>query len=160
MTPAPPIVLEKLVPHPKASVQYIFDGTKENLRAFLGQISLYVSTHQEEFPHETLKVLWVISLLEGQAFNWMEPYLLDYMNPDNHNPNGAINTRASAGTRRMFTMKGFTEEMKVIFGDINEVFTAKTLLLTIKQKGSVREYTALFRQQALRLSWGDDAFKA
>ena len=160
MTPAPPIVLEKPVPHPKASVQYTFDGTKGNLRAFLGQTSLYVSTHQEEFPHETSKVLWVISLLEGHAFNWIEPYFEDYMNPDNHNSNGAINTRASVGTRKIFTMKGLTEEMKVMFGDINEVFTAETLLLTIKQKGSVREYTALFRQQALRLSWGDDAFKA
>jgi len=70
---------------------------------------------------------------------------LDYMNPDNYNPNGAINTRDSAGIRRMFTMKGLAEEMKVMFGDINEVFTAETLLLTIKQKGSVREYTALFR---------------
>ena len=82
------------------------------------------------------------------------------MNPDNHNSNGAINTRASIGTRKIFTMKGLTEEMKVMFSDINEIFTAETLLLTIKQKGSVREYTALFRQQAFRLSWGDDAFKA
>jgi len=68
------------------------------------------------------------------------------MNPNNHNSNGAINTRASVGTRKIFTMKGLTEEIKVIFGDINEVFTAETLLLTIKQKGSVRKYTALFRQ--------------
>jgi len=90
--------------------------------------------------------------LEGHAFNWIKPYFEDYMNPDNHNSNGAINTRASVSTRKIFTMKGLTEEMKVMFGDINEVFTAKTLLLTIKQKGSIKEYTALFRQQALRLS--------
>ena len=82
------------------------------------------------------------------------------MNLDNYNLNGAINIRASVSTCKIFTMKGLTEEMKVIFGDINEVFTAETLLLIIKQKGSVREYTALFRQQAFRLSWGDDAFKA
>jgi len=82
----------------------------------------------------------------------MKPYLLDYINPDNYNPNRAINTQASTDTRRMFTIKGLTEEMKVMFGDINEVFTAKILLLTIKQKGSVKEYTALFRQQAFKLS--------
>jgi len=68
------------------------------------------------------------------------------MNPNNHNSNKAINTQASIGTHKIFTMKGLTKEMKVMFGDINEVFTAKTLLLTIKQKRSVREYTALFRQ--------------
>jgi len=54
------------------------------------------------------------------------------MNPDNYNLNGAINIRASVGTRKIFIMKGFTEEMKVMFGDINEVFTAETLLLIIK----------------------------
>jgi len=45
MISAPLIILEKLVLHLKVSVQYLFDGTKGNLRAFLGQTSLYVSIH-------------------------------------------------------------------------------------------------------------------
>jgi len=84
--------------------------------------------------------------LEGYAFNWIKLYFEDYINLNNHNSNEAINTRASVNTRKIFTMKGLTEEIKVMFGDINEVFTAETLLLIIKQKRSVREYTALFRQ--------------
>jgi len=43
-------------------------------------------------------------------------------------------------------MKKFAKEMKVMFGDINEIFMAKILLLTIKQKESIKKYTIFFRQ--------------
>ena len=75
----------------------------------------------------------------------MEPYFLNYINPNNYNLNRVINIRASISTYRMFIIKGFTKKIKVIFNNINKVFTAKILFLIIKQKKSIRKYIALFK---------------
>jgi len=48
-------------------------------------------------------------------------------------------------TRKIFIIKEFTKKIKIIFNNINKIFIAKTLLLTIKQKGLIKEYTAFFR---------------
>jgi len=71
---------------------------------------------------------------------------LDYINFNNYNLNKMINIRANIGTYRMFIIKELAKKIKVIFGDINKVFMIKILLLIIKQKKLIKEYTVFFRQ--------------
>jgi len=62
----------------------------------------------------------------------MKSYFLNYINFNNYNINKAINIRTNISTHRMFTIKKFTKKIKVIFDNINKVFTIEILLLTIK----------------------------
>ena len=71
---------------------------------------------------------------------------MDYINFNNYNLNKMINIRANIGTYRMFIIKELAKKIKVIFGDINKVFMIKILLLIIKQKKLIKEYTVFFRQ--------------
>ena len=71
-------------------------------------------------------------MLKEYVFNWIKFYFKDYINLNNYNLNGAINTRANIGTRKIFIMKRFTKKIKIIFSNINEIFMIKILLLIIK----------------------------
>ncbi|KAK9482154.1 hypothetical protein V1527DRAFT_477283 [Lipomyces starkeyi] len=51
------------------------NGRRENLRAFLAQMQLYLANNSGRFAGEADKVLAASSFLEGTAMNWFEPFL-------------------------------------------------------------------------------------
>ena len=76
----------------------------------------------------------------------MKLYFLNYINLDNYNLNKVINIRVNVNIYKMFIIKKFAKEIKIIFSNINKIFTAKILLLIIKQKKLIKEYIAFFKQ--------------
>ena len=54
------------------------------------------------------------------------------MNFNNYNLNKIINIWVNINICKIFIIKKFTKKIKIIFNDINEVFTAKILFLIIK----------------------------
>ena len=103
MEPEPivaPTVISNLYKDLKAVVLVRFDGTCSKLRAFLVQVELYLSFNSIKFNLEIEQVLWAITLLEGPALTWAEPFVANYIK--NQNTQGAITTRAEQATINFF----------------------------------------------------------
>uniref|UniRef100_A0A8D0DKD0 DUF4939 domain-containing protein n=1 Tax=Salvator merianae TaxID=96440 RepID=A0A8D0DKD0_SALMN len=53
-----------------------FDGSRDQLPAFLAQAQLYMQLCPEDFSSDQVKVAFLIGLLTGPAAKWAIPYLL------------------------------------------------------------------------------------
>uniref|UniRef100_A0A8D0CDF6 DUF4939 domain-containing protein n=1 Tax=Salvator merianae TaxID=96440 RepID=A0A8D0CDF6_SALMN len=53
-----------------------FDGSRDQLPAFLAQAQLYMQLRPEDFPSDHVKVAFLIGHLTGPAAKWAMPYLL------------------------------------------------------------------------------------
>ncbi|XP_061468679.1 protein LDOC1-like [Rhineura floridana] len=62
-------------PHVKTpvGVSLCYSGKKEQLITFIAQSELYIQVRQLDFPNNSFKVAFVISLLEGEAAQWATP---------------------------------------------------------------------------------------
>lgn len=59
----------------KLSIPEKFNGNKSKFKGFLVQKDLYLTFHSTRFRSETERVLWMITLLEGEALGWVEGFL-------------------------------------------------------------------------------------
>ena len=58
-----------------------FDGTRGNLEVFLSQCDLYIYQKKDEFVREN-RMIFVCSYLRGDAYEWVQPHLDDYIAND------------------------------------------------------------------------------
>ncbi|KDR64944.1 hypothetical protein GALMADRAFT_82497, partial [Galerina marginata CBS 339.88] len=72
-TPAPPSAPRHKAP--KAPPPETFNGQIGKLDNFIFQCQLYISLHQDEFPTDASKVVWMISLLRENALTWYQSVL-------------------------------------------------------------------------------------
>ena len=143
------IVSEKEV---KIPLPAFFDGTRGNLKSFLLQVELYMRFHASKFKGGERKVLWVVTLLKGPAFDWIEPYV------DDHMQNGA---NQKEKTKELIEdWAEFRSELENMFGDIDAEHLAERSLRALRQKGSTSHYAADFRRFSSRVTWGDSALKS
>ena len=56
-----------------------FSGEKTKLKGFLVQLNLYLTFHAQRFASSTERVLYAITLLKGEALNWIEGFTQDYL---------------------------------------------------------------------------------
>ncbi|MBN6742953.1 DUF4939 domain-containing protein [Acidithiobacillus sp. MC6.1] len=56
-----------------------YGGESSKLKGFLIQVDLYFTFNSTRFKSETERVLYVVSLLERDALNWIEGFVVDYM---------------------------------------------------------------------------------
>ncbi len=56
-----------------------FNRTRTKLLEFLGQVKLYIYFNRYKFKNKTEQVLFIITLLKGAAYNWISPFLLDFI---------------------------------------------------------------------------------
>uniref|UniRef100_A0A8D0E5V9 DUF4939 domain-containing protein n=1 Tax=Salvator merianae TaxID=96440 RepID=A0A8D0E5V9_SALMN len=54
-----------------------FDGSRDQLPAFLAQAQLYMQLRPEDFPSDQVKVAFFVRLLTGPAAKWAMPYFLE-----------------------------------------------------------------------------------
>jgi hypothetical protein len=144
---------------PAMKVPDTYDGNRSKLQAFLTQAELYMMFKAKKFHSETEQVLFIVSLLRGAAYNWISPFLIDFLK--NKTGEGRCSKDMKKETLRYFmTMKGFGEGINQVFGDIEEEKTAERGLQHLRQKGSAANYTAEFQQLATRTQWGEAALQA
>jgi hypothetical protein len=144
---------------PKAPMPDYFNGERHKLKAFLVQTELYIGFSSDCFPTEMDKVLWATTLLRKDAFNWIETFVIDYM--QNRNSEGKCTTSMSDDTIVIFkTFEGFKKRITRVFGDIDQERTAERHIQNLRQKGSAATYTAEFQQYMNKTDWNDDALKA
>ena len=67
-----------------------YTGDRKKLEPFILQCELYYRFNREQFHESSDKVLYAMYYLEGDAGNWVPPFLKDFMenpNPDNQDDN-------------------------------------------------------------------------
>jgi hypothetical protein len=132
------------VPLPKK-----FDGTRGKLKGFLTSMDLYLRFNKATFVTEQDRVLAAGMNMEGDALEWFQPYMNDYL--ENH---GADDTNED--TDQIFaSYAAFRKKISAIYGEIDEERTAERKLRRLGQKGSAGKYTAEFRQVTAKLQWED-----
>jgi len=133
-----------------------FSGDRTKLKQFLLKSRLFFHLHPAKFTRAEDKVVWVVSLLRGSAFEWIEPHVNNFL--DNKTADGRTNDTMEDMTVEMFsTWMGFEDKIKRVFGDIDEEHTAEHHLESIQQHGSATAYTAQFQQWSGRTSWNEEA---
>ena len=100
-------------------------------------------TQPKKFQTEKQKVLYAGSILRGDAFNWLEPYL-------HPKENGTV-----VPWQESFEL--FVAELVTHWGDPDEVATAERKLTNLRQTGSAAAYTAEFRRFAYIAKWDESA---
>jgi hypothetical protein len=143
----------------KVSTPDTYSGERSKLKGFLIQVDLYLTFNSTRFNSETERVLWVVSLLRGDALNWIEGFVIDYMHKTNER--GQIMKDMREETKALFrTYKGFIDKITATFGAVDEEKQAERAIQTLRQRGSCATYTAEFQRYSSKTGWNDDALRA
>jgi hypothetical protein len=143
----------------KVNLPDTFSGKQSSFKTFTAQIELYIGFNSAKFVTDTDKVLWSVSFLRGPAFDWVQPFLEDFLG--NRAANGGVSTAMKEETKEIFrTFKGFKQKIASVFGDIDPKRNAERALRSLRQTGSAVNYTAQFQQHKVKTGWNDEALQA
>ena len=113
-----------------------FYGKPAKLPSFLAQTDSYVLENQVNFSKDSDKVMFAASYLRGDAYEWFEPVLRDFV----HNPKAS----RKAGTHAvMNSYDTFKCRLKQTFPD-NDSLAAREQLSRLRQTGSTKTYCQRF----------------
>ena len=130
-----------------------YHGERGRLQTFLTQARLYLKFHQNSLPTEQDKVLCVANLLEGSALEWFEPRMRDYL----ENPEKLWDDETA---RNFNSYIYFEDQLKKVFGEVDEKRQAERQLQQLKQVGSATSYTTTFRKIEAKMDWDEEALCA
>lgn len=123
---------------PKIKDPETFNGTRDQLNAFITECMLVFELQPSRFPDDRTRVGYMVSLLRGTALMAVRPHL-------------------SATTRPLFLLQytNFVEYLKTNFGDPDEKGTARRKLKALRQVNSASAYFSEFQQYIAILGWMD-----
>lgn len=137
-----------LIPDPiqqtKVAKPDLYYKDRKKLQIFLFQLELYFFFNTQDFLNEDWKIMFAAIYLWDIAAQWFEPYLKDWMQKtsDQQQPE----TNAVFENFNIFVIK-----IKQNFGDLNKVWKATYIVMTLQQKTSVAVYITEFQQAAAYL---------
>jgi retrotransposon gag protein/zinc knuckle protein len=133
-----------------------FTGRREDLRRFLSGMRLFFYHNPDKYDKETKKTMFLVTRLEGKAFDWIEHYLDNFMETkDNPNLEGM-----TPDTRTLFANyeHGMVANLKRMYGDLDEKRSAQRRLQDLRQGARpVQLYISEFQQYAPRTKWDSEA---
>jgi hypothetical protein len=128
----------------------VFTGDRNKFNTFLTQARLYIFLNAGEFDTDQKKILFMVSYLRGNAYEWIEPRLQSYFEEGDE-----------SDYKKMFTRMGtFQSELRLVYGAVDQARTAEREMVHLRQRTSAGVYAADFQRVAAKLSWGDDALAA
>lgn len=130
-----------------------FSGNRKDLEIFILQVELYMHFNDDKFPDPRSYPLWTTSYLRGEALRWVEPFLADYFENKNEGSRGMMVTTKSL----LGTWAGFKKEIRRMSSDIDAAKTATSILIGMKQTGSVIAYSTEFQPHANKSQWDSKA---
>jgi predicted aspartyl protease len=142
---------KKIEKKPKIGTPEPFTGEPKKLQSFLTQMELHID--HWEFKREEDKVKFVGTYIKGDAAEWWEPIMRDYL----ENSPSARDDRTKEIFRDFKNLKVY---MKKAFGDMNAKINAETKIRKIQQLTAVWKYNSEFSQAASFLDWDDSALMA
>jgi hypothetical protein len=122
-----------------------FTGKPNACNSFFSQLSLCYAANERRFKNDQDKVLFAISHMEGNAFAYMEPYMVKLQEP--------IANRPSILT----DFNVFKSTITSAFGDSNPIVNAEAAIRSLKQVGPMSVYATEFRRLSMLLSWNESA---
>jgi hypothetical protein len=122
-----------------------YKGDRKQLWGFLTQARWYLAAYATVWKSPADMVMQIARLLEGDAFNWVEPHMREYM--ENVNPDGSIGKHIDNDTKEIFSDNSkFEDELKKTFREIDEEKKAVREIYRLKQKGSASTYYSEFQR--------------
>lgn len=127
-----------------------FKGQAADVVPFLTRMKGYFRLFQNRLDTPTKKVLFTAPLIQGDAKDWWEPIMRDFLDNEEE--------MQDQETQNIFTnWENFEKALKDNFGVVNEERQAAAELLALKQHKSCAAYSAKFRQLASKTEWDDEA---
>ncbi|KAF4339823.1 gag poly [Fusarium beomiforme] len=129
-----------------------FRGLATDVVPFLTRMKAYFSLFPTKLSSAKSRVLFTAPLIQGNAQDWFEPILRDFLeNEDNEalQDQETINIFAD--------WNNFEIALKDNFGVVNEERQAAADIMKLRQDKSCAAYSAKFRQLAAKTQWDDDA---
>ena len=115
---AAPPMQAVIMPRPvKVHLPDLFDGSRQQLSSFFGQLALYFGFHTDQFPADQpeKKILFATTLMRGSAYEWFEGYLDDYLESPNDE------TQCEDETNEIFqSYEVFKEKLTQTFEDLDK----------------------------------------
>ncbi len=130
-----------------------YNGDRSKLDTFLAQCELFFAFNTNKFKNETQRILQIITLLRGLAFDQISPFLIDYTKYKTQ-VRECIKAMRKDIIMYLYTIEGFGNGIRQVFGNIDEVATAEWDLNRFKQKGLMVKYSAEFQQKVAHVKWG------
>ncbi|OMJ19599.1 Retrotransposon-like protein 1 [Smittium culicis] len=116
-----------------------FAGDRSKFRGFLNQCQLYFNMQPHHFPVDSVKTGFIITLLQGEALDWVSP-LLEKNDP-------ILNLYSE-----------FIAQLKTIFEESDRVTTAEIALDKLYQNSlSASAYAAKFQSISSDTEWNEPA---
>jgi len=144
-TEAPPSATSFAPSGFKVAAPDLFYGDRKKLRQFLNQVDLNLLFYAKNFQSEEQKTVYASTYLRGDAADWFEPYLRDFMNPGPQGMKGE--------TTQIFSLySNFKVIIGKIYGDIDEKREAKLKIRALRQHSSVSHYASQFQQLKSRIT--------
>ncbi|KAJ0131382.1 Uncharacterized protein HZ326_25532 [Fusarium oxysporum f. sp. albedinis] len=127
-----------------------FRGQAADVIPFLTRMKAHFRLYRNRLNTPTKKLLYTASLIQGDAKDWFEPILRDFLENDEDTQD--------QDTQNIFgNWINFEKALKENFGVVNEERQAAAELLALKQHKSCAAYSAKFRQLASKTEWDDEA---
>ncbi|KAG7422867.1 Retrotransposon-like protein 1 [Fusarium oxysporum f. sp. raphani] len=127
-----------------------FTGKAADVIPFLTRMKAHFRLFPNRLDTATKKVLYTSPLIQGDAKDWWEPIMRDFL--ENEEPT------QEQDTQNIFAdWDNFEQALKDNFGVVNEERQAAAELLALKQHKSCAAYSAKFRQLASKTEWDDEA---
>ena len=124
-----------------------YDG-KSRLKslAFITQLQLYFKLQAHQFPSDDKKLMFIATLLSGQALDWFRPHLERIENPS-----------GKAAPSQILTADDFFKQLKQVFGPQDEIDKNGQGLLDLRQTGSMSVYITEFSRLSSFLDLNEKA---
>jgi hypothetical protein len=115
------------------------------------QCLTYLHLNNDKLNNDRKRLLFLTSYLRGLAYEWILPYLEDFLeHPDSSGQKATTRIiMADAAT--------FFSELQTTFGYGSEKMEAERALQSIQQRGPVSKYKAEFQMLVVKTNWDDDA---
>ncbi|KAK2666615.1 hypothetical protein RAB80_017732 [Fusarium oxysporum f. sp. vasinfectum] len=127
-----------------------FTGKAADVVPFITRMKAHFRLFPNPLDTATKKVLYTSPLIQGDAKEWWEPIMRDFLENEEN--------LQEQDTQNIFTnWDNFEQALKDNFGVVNEERQAAAELLALKQHKSCAAYSAKFRQLASKTEWDDEA---
>ncbi|KAL9575861.1 hypothetical protein ACKAV7_000024 [Fusarium commune] len=127
-----------------------FRGQAADVIPFLTRMKAHFRLYKNKLNTPTKKLLYTASLIQGDAKDWFEPILRDFLENEEE--------AQDQDTQNIFgNWDNFEQVLKDNFGVVNEERQAAAELLALKQHKSCAAYSAKFRQLVSKTEWDDEA---
>ena len=140
---------------PKAGSPTEFTGRRDQVEAFILQCRVVFAMDQERWTTNHKRMMYIVSFMKGQAFEWIKPHLSDYVEHLSSLEARKASTRAILGGSDVLF-----GEIRATFGHGNEQQEAERAIQVIRQRGSAAKYKAEFQILVAKLEWNDQAIAA